>query len=452
MLSDRADLHEAVRLAVDPMDAMKRVADQAMAAIDGAEGVLIGLAGGKDVFRFVCGAGYLRRWIGGELPLDGSLAGLAVRDGTTLRCDNAEEDPRANRELSKQYGIVSLLAVPLRRGGKVIGVLDVSSTRTHAFGDDDVATLSRLAEFASVVIGAAADLAGVTSRLLAPVRAEGWVARPREDDLAVEARFVANVLSPGALANLETRRQVARAIEGRQFAHHFQPIFDLWSGELFGFEALARFPAKPKRAPDEWFAQAHAVGLGVELEVASVHLALASLRSLPPGISLCVNAGPQALATDDLFRLLVESDPCRVVIELTEQIPVEDYSRLAGAIEALREMGTRLAIDDTGAGFASLAHILKLDPDLIKLDRALTTGIDRDPVRRALASALVTFAAQTRAKVIAEGIETPAELAMLQDLGIRYGQGYFLGRPRPAGSISWRPAHPIIAGALCELS
>jgi EAL domain-containing protein (putative c-di-GMP-specific phosphodiesterase class I) len=95
----------------------------------------------------------------------------------------------------------------------------------------------------------------------------------------------------------------------------------------------------------------------------------------------------------------------------------------------------RLAIDDTGAGYASFAHILKLAPDIIKLDRELTSGIDRDPGRRALASALVSFASGLGAEIIAEGIETAAELEVLQGLGIHYGQGYLLCRPTSIDSI-----------------
>ena len=96
-------------------------------------------------------------------------------------------------------------------------------------------------------------------------------------------------------------------------------------------------------------------------------------------------------------------------MELTEEAKVDDYPRLSSAISQLRSMGVRLAIDDTGAGFASLAHILKLVPDFIKLDRELTSGIDRDPVRIALASALVSFAAGLGAEIVAEGIETASE-------------------------------------------
>ncbi|MGA8680923.1 MAG: EAL domain-containing protein [Acidimicrobiales bacterium] len=449
-MKHRADLHDAVRQAVDPMGLMQRVADEVTAVVAGAEGVLIGLVGEDASLSFVCGSGYLAGQVGGKVPLTGSLSGLAVKTRLTLRCDDAESDPRVHLDLCQAYRVASAVCVPLRRGTEAIGVLNVSSSRTHAFDDGDVTTLSKFAEFVSVVIAAAADLTGVTSRLLSLTPLDA----PASDefDLAVEERFVANVLSPGTVGGLEARRRIERVLEGQRLMHHFQPIFDLWSGELFAFEALARFPGKPKRPPDQWFAEAHAAGLGVELEIASMRTALESLSGLPPGIGLCLNAGPDALADEEVLGLLIESDPGRIVIELTEQVPVDDYPRLGDYLARLRLMGARLAIDDTGAGFASLAHILKLSPDLIKLDRALTTGIDCDPVRRALAAALVAFTEQTRAEIIAEGIETAGELAVLGELGIRYGQGYFLGRPKPLDSVRWRPAHPVRSRLFAEVS
>ena len=150
---------------------------------------------------------------------------------------------------------------------------------------------------------------------------------------------------------------------------------------------------------------------------------------------MCVNAGPEAMGSDEVRQLVAACDSRRVVMELTEQVKVDDYPRLSHALKQLRLMGVRLAIDDTGAGFASLAHILKLAPDIIKLDRELTSGIDHDPVRRALAAALVTFATRTGAEIIAEGIETQAELAVLREQGIRYGQGFLLCPPTSISSL-----------------
>ena len=179
------------------------------------------------------------------------------------------------------------------------------------------------------------------------------------------------------------------------------------------------------------------MGVGTDLEVVSVRRALASMADLPDGVALCLNAGPETMVSAELHKLLADCETGRVVMELTEQAKVDDYPRLSGALDDLHLLGVRLAIDDTGAGFASLAHILKLSPDLIKLDRELTSGIDDDPVRIALATALVSFASGLGADIIAEGIETPAELDILRELGIKYGQGYYLCRPTTVDAIPW---------------
>ena len=140
------------------MGLMQRVADEAMAALSGAEGVLVGLSHDNDSLTFVCGSGYLQKQIGGTVPLDGSLSGLALRTGETLRCDDVNADPRVHLELSRAYGVGSSICVPLRRAGETVGVLNVGSTRANAFNDRDVAILTKLAQFISVVIAAATEL------------------------------------------------------------------------------------------------------------------------------------------------------------------------------------------------------------------------------------------------------------------------------------------------------
>jgi EAL domain-containing protein (putative c-di-GMP-specific phosphodiesterase class I) len=211
----------------------------------------------------------------------------------------------------------------------------------------------------------------------------------------------------------------------------FQPVVDLRRGIVAGAEALARFALEPKRTPDVWFNEAWDVDLGVDLEVAAIERALSALSDLPEGTHLAINASPETLVSPILDAALDAVPGHRLIIELTEHAQVDDYDNVKSAIDRLRARGIRLAIDDAGAGFSSLQHILHLRPDLIKLDRSLTTGIDSDPVRYALAAALVTFALSLGAEICAEGIEQDAELAALQHLGIAYGQGYLLGRPLP---------------------
>jgi EAL domain-containing protein (putative c-di-GMP-specific phosphodiesterase class I) len=209
----------------------------------------------------------------------------------------------------------------------------------------------------------------------------------------------------------------------------FQPIVDLRTLEHVGHEALARFTPEPPKPPNVWFAQAEEVGLRVELEVAAIRRALESIERLPGYLSL--NISPETIAHDSFVDLLPSALIYRLVMEVTEHAQVEDYELLARSLRAFRQNGGRLAVDDAGAGFASLRHILRLNPDVIKLDLDLTRGMDHDHSRRALASALITFASEIGATVIAEGIETEQELDALRALGVPFGQGYFLGRPEP---------------------
>ena len=211
----------------------------------------------------------------------------------------------------------------------------------------------------------------------------------------------------------------------------FQPIVDLVSRAVVGHEALSRFASHPTRGPDHWFAEAHAVGLGVELELWAVREACEHSRGLPEASFMAVNVSPATAERSDLLPLLVSAHVDHVVLEVTEHAPVEDYPRFRIAIGRMRELGARLAIDDAGAGFASLRHILELNAELIKLDGSLTHSLEADPRRRSLASALIEFGRESGAAVLAEHIESELQLHELRRLGVRYGQGYHLGRPQP---------------------
>jgi len=228
-----------------------------------------------------------------------------------------------------------------------------------------------------------------------------------------------------------TRQQLLEFLTADSMTIVFQPVVDLRSGQVLGAEALARFNAEPRRGPDFWFAEAWRLGLGMELELEAIRRALRELETMPSHVYVAVNAAPKTLCSKELLQVLDGVRGERVVVELTEHERVDDYETMNVALAAVRSRGTRLSIDDAGAGFSSFQHVLRLRPDIIKLDRSLTTGVDTNPVRFALASALVTFAASLGARVCAEGIETPAELVALQKLGVRKGQGYFLARPAP---------------------
>jgi EAL domain-containing protein (putative c-di-GMP-specific phosphodiesterase class I)/DNA-binding response OmpR family regulator len=250
-------------------------------------------------------------------------------------------------------------------------------------------------------------------------RLEGELQRHREE----EARRLA--------ADEERRGRIRRALEPGAVHLVFQPVFDLVDGDLLGAECLTRFDVDPRRPPDEWFVEAATVGLAADLELVSARAAVDSLPALPDRAFLAVNVSPEVASSADFTALMAPADLSRIVVELTEHAPVVEYERLQDALSVLRARGLRIAIDDAGAGYANFQHILRLRPDFIKLDLGLTRGIDGDPVRRSLASALVRFGQEIGALLIAEGVERPEELAVLSDLGFAAAQGYLLGRPEP---------------------
>jgi PAS domain S-box-containing protein len=214
----------------------------------------------------------------------------------------------------------------------------------------------------------------------------------------------------------------------------YQPILDLETGQVIALEALSRFPADPQRGPDRWFAEAWDVGLGIPLELLAVRIAATALPRLPDDVSLCVNASPPTVFSGRFLSCFGDSAD-RITVELTEHLNVDDYEGFTSRLRPLREAGGRVAIDDFGAGYASLRHIIKVHPEWIKLDITLTERVDENPLVHALARALVTFADEVGVRVIAEGIETEEELEALIDAGFRYGQGFYFGLPAPLDEV-----------------
>jgi EAL domain-containing protein (putative c-di-GMP-specific phosphodiesterase class I) len=209
-----------------------------------------------------------------------------------------------------------------------------------------------------------------------------------------------------------------------------QPIVDLVSGTRSGAEALSRFPRDCGLSPDVVFAQAHTIGQGDQLELLALSRAAALLDEVSGYVSM--NVSPRTLVTPECGELLATLPLDRIVLELSEHEPVHDYDALGAALTPLRAHGMRLAIDDVGAGFSSLRHIVITNPDVIKMDRSIVSGLDTDPVLTKLAQSLVGFAHSFDVCVIAEGVETEAERAVLQALGVDGGQGWLFGRPAAA--------------------
>ncbi len=223
----------------------------------------------------------------------------------------------------------------------------------------------------------------------------------------------------------------------------FQPVVALATGRLVGYEALARFPSAPNRSAAVWFAQAHGSGLGPELEAAAIRSALEPLGR-PVGTHLALNVSPSALSTDVVQRALPDN-LAELVIEITEHEFVPDDNTLAQPVAELRERGAQVAIDDAGAGHAGLKQLMRIRPDIVKLDRALTSAIHDDPARLALVESFVWYARDVGATVCAEGIESLDDLAALADLDVQWGQGHVLGRPAPP----WAEVSPV-ASEVCR--
>ena len=234
-------------------------------------------------------------------------------------------------------------------------------------------------------------------------------------------------------ATSEWQHAISALLSGaQQPAVHLQPIVDLHRGTIAGYESLARFAGPPSAPPDRWFLEASRHGVAVELERDVLTLALRNLAVLPPATFLSINVSPAFLASPAWHRLIATHARLdRLVIELTEHSAVEHFHVAQTAIKSARQRGALLAVDDTGAGYASLQQVMRLRPDFVKLDRGFIAHCDRDSARAAMIEAVAAVAARIDAWVVAEGVETQAELQCLMRLGVPLAQGWLLGRPAP---------------------
>jgi PAS domain S-box-containing protein len=255
--------------------------------------------------------------------------------------------------------------------------------------------------------------------------------------LTTLASILGKLLSPGIEARYSENSARARTqgiLDASAFTPFFQPIVELHSGSVPGYEALSRFADGVP--PDITFALAARCGLGLQLEAATIGAALEAASELPSEAYLSLNVSP-ALIVSGALRELLGAETRPVVLEITEHEVIDDYGALRGELASFGP-GVRIAVDDAGAGYASLRHILELAPAFVKLDIGLIRGINADPARQALIAGMGYFALKRKLGLVAEGIETAAELATLQGLGVAYGQGFLLGRPQSGrGSGPW---------------
>ena len=257
-------------------------------------------------------------------------------------------------------------------------------------------------------------------------------------------RMLAGLLSEPLTASLAHNvqssafvRNATSMLDAGGMTVDLQPIIDLGSDEVVSLEALARFAHYPYSV-EGWFAQAHEAGCGPEMEIDAVVNAHRLLDQVPHRVTLAVNASPDVACSEALLEVVTGIDPGRVVVEITEHRRASEPSMFAWAIRRLKSHGVQVAIDDAGTGYSDLRQILELQPDIVKLDRALIDGVDTDPVKMALVQALVAFGRDTGIQLVAEGVSSLSIRDAVRELKVDCGQGYALGRPEPAGLVLGR--------------
>jgi EAL domain-containing protein (putative c-di-GMP-specific phosphodiesterase class I) len=290
-----------------------------------------------------------------------------------------------------EVGVRAHVYAPIHHAGTLVGLL--------AVGSPEASASVGLAESVPALV----EFAALAGALIGP-------------DLAGKAK------------SSDARERIVDVLDHLAFHPVFQPIVDLKRDRVVGYEALTRF--EDGMAPDEQFAAAEAVGLGLALEVVTLRAAIAAADRLGRGMLLNLNVSPALVLEGKAIRSVLRGVRQRLVLEITEHTAIADYDTFHQAVETLAP-SVRLAVDDAGAGFASFRHILELRPAFVKLDRWIVAGIDRDPAKQALVAGMRQFARSTGCELIAEGVETENERTALVALGIRLAQGYLLGRPGP---------------------
>ena len=366
-----------------------------------------------------------------------------VRGGEDLELVGAARDAAEAVRLTKLHRPdVAVLDVNMPGGGgptatREIGVVS-PETRVVALSafDDRGAVLEMLGAGATGYVVKGASVEEILEGIRRAARGEAPLSSEVAADVIHELQGRLRREAGEAEHRSQATKRIRSVLDGTMLAVVLQPIFDLRDESIVGAEALSRFGSEPRRGPDKWFAEAASIGLGLDLEVKAVEAALEHLQLIPTEAYLSLNVSPETVGSGRLIPALGTVAFGRLVVEITEHAPVADYEALANALQDFRSAGGRLAIDDVGAGFASLRHIVRLAPDIIKLDISLTHDIHVDLTRRAMATALISFARETETCILAEGVETQEELDTLRELGVAQAQGYYLARPVPPQAIA----------------
>lgn len=389
-----------------------------------ADGAAVTLLRASDnAYVTVSGHGVLATTPGFVVPKQGSIQGVAAREKHPKLIDDALVDRRLSkrvRAMNKQWGTRSWAAIPLMYNDHAIGSLLLAATAPGAFADEDVDAMLDISEFVSAVIGAQSQLSTLLTHVMTDTEDPG--------QRALTARFIASVMVPEAVESEGLRHRLGAVLsEPNLLSAVFQPIVHLASGTTIAYEGLIRFPASPELTPTQWFSAARRLGRGLDLEHAALRTILSAARHISSDCPVGVNLSPNATLEPQNQDLLIAQDRA-LIVEITEHEPFPD--NLGTGLKRLRDHGISVAVDDAGAGYASFTQLLRLRPEIIKIDGELIAGIDVDPVKRALATALNALVSELHAKLVAEAVETPSQLQTLIRLGIEYGQGLYLGRPQ----------------------
>jgi EAL domain-containing protein (putative c-di-GMP-specific phosphodiesterase class I)/DNA-binding response OmpR family regulator len=329
-------------------------------------------------------------WVGGQSLARSTSKQFLSRAEAGPWTEATSEQPSQHTGRFLPSEVAAIHAAPLRLADRVVGMLVLGTPRVS----------TPLAPTGDL-LAAAIDYAAVATAVLGP---------------ALKAR--------GQMTS--ERSRLERIIAEGAFHPVFQPLVGLGDGEVIGYEALTRFADGVP--PDVRFAEAARVGLRRMYEQATLTAALEAAQELPEGKWLGVNVSPELVLEPDWLADCLKGSTRRLVVELTEHAPIDDYAKLREMLETLPTR-VAVAVDDAGAGYASLRHIYELRPHFVKLDIGLVRGVNKDPLRQALIAGLVHFADDTGSRLIAEGIETEAEAATMRRLHVRIGQGFLFGRP-----------------------
>ena len=426
-------LIETLAASLDPVSLVRRAAEQMCLYTPAASGAGIALCDPADAdqLRFVAAHGSVSSLLGHVIPRSGTFLDRSMLSRAIELTHDIATDCRVSlntRAIAAELDIRSWIVTPLLHNDVAIGAMSVVAREPDAFDSAAIEAITSLSNFVGALINSQSELAA----LFGDLYAQHHSGRSASSFVASTEGFVAKLLYPDRIEEDATAHRIDDLFAPGALIPAFQPIVDLRTRKVVGYEALSRFPEASERNVQEWFDFARHAGRGIELELHALRTILAADDAIPENLPLAVNLSPFAAADAEVHDILLSAGR-PLVIELTEheRFPDDALETLA----PLRKAGIDLAIDDVGAGYSTMLQILRLRPDIVKIDAEFTADVHNDRARRVLTAAIVQLAREISAVTVAEAIETNNQLLALQQLGVSLGQGYFLGRPQSSSEI-----------------